>query len=466
MQICEILQSLFESKQATLSSISRLSGIHKGTLHRFVNGERDVKFNELMRISSALGLSSAQKALLFDTFFNELYGEKEMELARFVISQLPSAYDPLPVAVPDRGYDTYPENGFMPDMEKVHAAIFSVTEIESGKIYTNFPFENKILDEFFFRKAQNKDIELLHFVRHIQKDGDKENIYSLIRALRYMNIGAFPYVSSDLQFSNAAGVLPYFVVTQKGAVLFNERFGFITVNKISVSELIDTIENAIPQTVRIGRKPTDIMDIKNTAASIAVTEKLLEFCKYPPCLAKYITREMMQAAANDVPHKDQLIDICAKHYAGVAGNKNIIFFTTVAGLEDFACTGNFYGIPPEFVHEFSPEIRVEILNKTKNDIETGNMYILRRNDAIPDGLVFECGIDYLTLRGTDTTIPQFALGMGFVSIFDDMYYIKLTHIVAELLIANGYVHNTDAALQLIDTCIALAENDMQQAHTQ
>ncbi len=466
MQINESLQSLFESKQATQNSISRLSGINKGTLHRIVYGKQDVKFDELVKISSALGLSSAQKTLLFDTYFNEIYGEKEMELTRFVISQLPTAYDPLPVTVPDKGYDTYPENGFMPDTEKVYEAIFSVTEIESGKIYTNFPFQNKVLDEFFFRKAKNKDIKLLHFIRYVRKDGDKENVHFLIRALRYMLIGQFPYVGSKPQFGDTTSILPYFVVTQKGAVLFNEQFGFITENKISVSELIDSIESAIPQTVCIGRKPTDIMDIKNAAVSIAATEKILEFCKYPPCHAKYITREMMQAAANDVPQKDQLIDICAKHYASVAVNKNIISFTTVAGLEDFACTGNFYGIPPEFVHGFPPEIRIEILNKTKTDIETGHMYILRRNDAIPDGLAFECGIDSLYIYGMDTTVPQFYLGSEFISVFDDLYYIKLTNIAAEFLIAGGYVHNTDSALHFVDNCIALVENDMRQAHTQ
>lgn len=458
MQLKECLQSLFESKDATQNSVSRLSGINKGTLHRIIFGKQDVKFDELMKISGALGLSLGEKNLLFECYFNDFYGEKEMDSVRFAVAEFPKAGAALPVSVPTKGYDTYPDGGFMGNTEKVEEAIVTVTDIESGKIYTNFPFKNERLDEFFFRKAQNKGIELVHFVEKIQKNGEQQNLFSLMRSVRYMSIGQFPYMLDIWQSGAETQLLPYFVVTKKAAVLFNETFGFIAEDGNSVARLTEVVEGMRSSLPRLGKKPADIMEIKNlTAGSSLAGNDLITICKYP-CFAQHLTREMMYAAANDVPNKEQLIEICASHYSHLLNGINMYNFVTLPGLEDFAKTGNFYEIPPEFVHGFPVDVRVELLNRMKDDIENDLFYILNRPDAIPDGITLECYSDATLISGTDTSVPHFALGTGFRYAASDPYYIKVTRIIKEFLIAGGYVYSRDSALRIMDNCITLAKS--------
>ena len=444
MQLNECLQSLFESKGATQNSISRLSGINKGTLHRIVYGKQDVKFDELMKISGALGLSLGEKKLLFDSYFDDIYGEKEMDSVRFAVSEFPKAGTALPVSVPTKGYASYPNGGFMPNMEKIEEAIVTVTDIESGKIYTNFPFKNERLDEFFFRKAQNKSIELVHFVEKIQKNGEQQNLFSLMRSVRYMNIGQFPYMLEIWPSGAETQLLPYFVV--------------IAEDKKAVAHLTEVVEKMAPSLPRLGKKPADIMEIKKlTAGSSLASNDVITICKYP-CCEQHITREMMYAAANDVPNKEQLIEICASHYSHLLNGINMYNFVTLPGLEDFAKTGNFYEIPPEFVHEFPVDVRVELFNKMKKDIENDLFYILNRPDAIPDGITIECYSDATLISGADTSVPHFALGTGFRYAASDPYYIKVTRIIKEFLIAGGYVYSKDSALRIMDNCITLAKS--------
>lgn len=463
MQTDECLRAMFEDKNASLNSISRLSGINKGTLSRIVYGKQDVKFDELMKISSALGLLYGQQKLLLDTYFNEMYGKKDMDAVHFVLEEIPTAFDPPDVDVPDRGYTSYPENGFLPDMKSVYEAIFTVTDIESGKIYTDFPFENKVLDEFFFRKAKKEGIELFHFIKNIHKDGEKQNLHSLIRALRYMNIGQFPYATDEWQFTDDMNILPYFCATQKGAVLFNGEFGFVTVNGDSAADIIKKAERMLSRAECLGKKPADIMDIKNFSVGLKLDGGVIDICKYPPCLAKYVTREMMYSAAKDVPNKDSLIDICCVHYGAAAENENIVGFLTLPGLEDFAATGNFYGIPPEFVNGFPREVRIEILNAIKKDFAAGKLYLLSRADAIPDGLTIEVDSEKVCVYGTDTSVPQFCLCSEFFFELADPFCVKLMRIAKEILISCGGVYGTAAAARVADNCIALAANDMRQS---
>ena len=209
---------------------------------------------------------------------------------------------------------------------------------------------------------------------------------------------------------------------------------------------------------RLGKKPADIMEIKNlTAGSSLAGNDLITICKYP-CFAKHLTREMMYAAANDVPNKEQLIEICASHYSHLLNGINMYNFVTLPGLEDFAKTGNFYEIPPEFVHGFPVDVRVELLNRMKDDIENDLFYILNRPDAIPDGITLECYSDVTLISGTDTSVPHFALGTGFRYAASDPYYIKVTRIIKEFLIAGGYVYSRDSALRIMDNCITLAKS--------
>lgn len=457
MELHECLQSLFESKKATLSSISRLSDINKGTLHRIVYGKQDVKFDELMKISNALGLSLGERELLFDLYFDGIYGATDMEIVRYLIAEVPKAFHPLNVTVPEKGYDAYPKDGYMPTCEKVYEAIYTVSDIDSGKIYTNFSFKDAHLDEFFFRKAQKDSIELVHCVEKIQNGGERTNLQSLLRALRYMQIQQFPYLVELWQSGAGSQLLPYFVVTQKGAVLFNDTFGFITIEQDAVASLISVLDKNIASAPRLGSVPSDIMSLKNTTAALqSVDGNLSLFCKYP-CCSNILKREWMYDAARDVPFKEQLIEICATHYEQLFAYTEMTMFTTLPGLEDFAKTGNFYQIPADFVHGFSPKVRIEFFEAMKKEIEKDRFFILVNPDAIPDGVTVECYANYTAIGGADTSTPDFGLGMQYHYTATDPFYVKIMKIMSEYLISSSRVYPKDVALRMINNCIALVE---------
>ena len=456
MVLSEMLQSLFEEKGASLNNISRLSGINKGTLHRIIYGKQDVKFDELMKISCALGLSSGEQRVLFDSYFNGVYGEREMNAVHFIVREGPKAYEPLKVDVPEKGLDGFPKDGFLPNIAKVYEAIVSATDIDSGKIYTNFSFENERLDEFFFRKAQQKGIELVHVVKNIQKDGEIENIRVVIRSLRYMNIGQFPYVFDSRNKEDIGQLLPYYVVTEKFSVLFNDSFGYITNGSDANGRVKENVEKTVQTLTRFGTKPESLLDMRNMWFSGSFKDGYTAYCRYP-CVAKYLTRDAMHAAAKDMPGIDKLIEMCYSYYSDLFNSDSPGFFTA-AGIENFVRTGNFYEIPAMFTDGFLPKARVEMLTAMKEDIKNGRVLILNSNDGIPDGMDIGVFRDAVLLTGTDASQPNFTLSDGYIYKTADPYYVKLMHIMGEYIVACGYVCKTETALRIVDNCIAAAEN--------
>lgn len=435
-----------------------MSGMNKGTLNRLLGGSRSAKFNDILTISNVLGLTSGEREMIFNTFFGEMYGERDMSAVRFAVKEYPRADYSAADSVPDRGYDKYPESGFMPDMQKVEDAIFSITDLEDGTIYTNFEFKNRRLDDFFFQKASSGRLELVHFVEKIQNGGELENLYTLIRSIRYMNLKQFPYITNIWQTARETQLLPFFVLTKKAAVLFNDSCGFITDRPGAIAHLTATVQKMASSATRLGSTPADIMEVKNLAAGSAIrNDEMITMCKYP-CFAAHITREMMYEAANDVPHKDQLIEICASHYEALLKNAPKTQVTTLEGLEDFAVTGNFYEIPAEFVHGFSPQTRVALLEAIKAEIANGTFFILNKPNALPEGVILECYSDKTVIAGADTTQKDFGLAMQFRYSAQDPFYFRLMRIMKEYLIASQHVYPAEAALRIIDNCITLAKN--------
>lgn len=457
MQMNECLQEIFKNKGLTQNGVSKITGINKGTLNRLLNGKQNVKFDEILTFCNNIGLTSGERDLIFNTYFRGIYGDYYIDAATFAIEEFSKADDRAADSVPSRGFSVYPDSGFMSDFQKMEEAIYSVTDIDSGRIYTNFPFSNKRLDDFFYDKAKKGNIELVHFVEKIQNGGETENLYTLIRSLRYMNILQFPYVINIWNSGNETQLLPYFVMTEKGAVLFDRTSGFITVSDRSIAHLMDTVQKMAAASIRFGKKTADIMEVKNIiAGAVSHKTEIISFCKYP-CFASYVTREMMYEAANDVPNKDQLIEICAAHYEILLTNAQKTQFTTLDGLEDFALTGNFYEIPGDFVHEFSPKTRVKLLEAIKNEIKNDRLYILNKTNALPEGIAIESYTESTVITGTDTTQKNFGLAMKFRYKANDPFYFKITRIIKEYLIAAQYVFSVEASLRFVDNCITIAK---------
>ena len=293
MQLEEYIQQLFDGKNASINGVSNLTGINKGSLHRMLSGSQKIKFEQLMKISDALTLSYGEQEALFNHYFEEMYGSRTMDSVRLAVAEFSGAFSNASDRIPEKGYDKYPADGFMPNMQSVEEAIVTTTDIESGKIYTNFSFENKRLDDFFFKKAESGKIELIHFVEKIQNNGELSNIHSLIRSLRFMNIGQFPYMQNLWQTGSDWQILPYFVITEKALVLFNDSCGFISIEPRAVKKVLDTVQNMAASAKRLGQKPTNIMEIRNLVAGASVSGcGMTSFCRYP-CFSAHITKEMI-----------------------------------------------------------------------------------------------------------------------------------------------------------------------------
>lgn len=459
MLIGDLLKSTIKDKGMSITGINKQTGVNKGTLHGYVNNSREISFDDLIKISGALGLTAGEKKLLFGMYFESVYGEKDMKAVRCAVEEMPRAFLPPTLDVPEKGYDTFPEDGFLPNIKKVYEAIVTATDIDSGTIYTNFSFEDVHLDEFFFRKAQQKDIELVHVVKKVQKDGEIDNIRSVIRSLRYMQIGQFPYIFEAWHKNDLGQLLPYYVATKKSAVLFNDKFGYIANGDNAKGELEEAIKKMVRSLPRLGEKPGDIYTVQKMwyNAGVASSDCYIEFCRYP-CIAEFVTLEMMRAAAKEMPGIDKLVEMCYTYYKSLL-SCNKVLYTTVSGLKDFAQTGNFYTIPEAFTDGFSPEARVEIFNRMKENIESGQMYILSNDNAIPDGIEISSGNNATILCGADTSKKNFMFPSEFLYFANDPYYIKLMRIMKDYLISCNYVHPKATALQIITDCIALAKPD-------
>ncbi len=459
MLLGELIKSMIEDKGMSINSVSKQSGVNKGTLLRYIRNTQEVTCDHLIKISAALGLTAGEKKLLFDPYFESVYGEKNMQAVRLVAKEMPQAFCPPTLDVPDKGYDTFPADGFLPDIGKVYEAIVTATDIDSGTIYTNFSFDDKHLDEFFYRKAQQKDIEFVHVVKKVQKDGEFSNIHSIIRSLRYMQIGQFPYILEAWNKNDLGQLLPYYVATEKSAVLFNDKFGYVANGDDANRKVTENIKKTVQSLPRLGEKPGNIYTVQKAwyNTGLASSDFYVEFCRYP-CIAKYVTLEIMRGAAKEMPGIDKLVEMCYTYYSGMP-LANMVNFVTVSGLEDFARTGNFYTIPEVFTDGFSPEVRIEMFNRMKESIESGNMYIFTNGNAIPDGLEVASGAAATILCSADTSKKNFMIPSEFLYFANDPFYIELMRIMKDYLITYNYVHPKATALHIIADCIALAKHD-------
>ncbi len=455
MTATKYLQQLFKKYNPSVNGLGRIAKINGGIISQYKSGKREIKdFDTLVRIAKAMGVSDKEYTRLCDLYFAEMYSSAELEAVKTVIAEMPNVMkdaSPFPVK---KSADT-PTDGCLANKEQIDSAIVTLCENAVGNIYTNIPFTDAALDDFFFALLQKENINLIRFFEE-EETPDADSIRALMRTLRFFRHQSFPYIVAKPHSVDSTDIFPYFIIAENGYVLCNDSFGIISSDKQSIRKVVEKAENIRASAMQFGRKLESILECVSFGAPEKNKTVEMGCVGIYPCVGTYLSKEDMAASGNDVPNAEALVDFCYAHYSSCNNIYGKTYYTTQKGILDFAKTGNFYNIPPVFVHGLPAKNRRDVLDRIYSEIENDRLYIINTDVlSIPDGIHMDYEGAQVALTAFDSTVEQFCISDIYYRT-NSPYYLKLAKLLLQYLKNDRYTYDKQSALHMVGCAKKLA----------
>lgn len=175
-----------------------------------------------------------------------------------------------------------------------------------------------------------------------------------------------------------------------------------------------------------------------------------------PCIGQYITHELVDSYVNQaLPQREYLVNSVTEMYADMKTNTPLrASFFSDKGLHTFATTGKIRYFPTSIVLALRPETRVYFLQCIKDSIlqDQQSFFAIKESSlCVPDLVsceVFEGG--HISFHLNDSHLPH-------------VFYMSESSVVEALmdffqsLKTAPTVYNKEETLDLLDTCIQLAQ---------
>lgn len=460
----KLLDEIMNRHELSMSLLDKMSGVSKGVLHKIINGEVNMSHANFKKLLSALPFTAEERKEFYSSFYSEMYGKNVISTVEKVLAEYNKIDENRTNFKIAEGLKEEPEGGFLDGKRNIYSAIYDITQ-STQSIYTNFPFDydGGVLDDMFYSlAAENKDLHLVHFIEFYNEDGAGDNISTYMRTLRYMNLEKIPVSLSVKNKVNNFSPLPYFVYGNSGIVFFGNDIGILVRDKKALDAFDGYVKQLEKDARPCGVHINNLFELKNVTSASAVT-KITQYYSIQayPCIVFYLSLDDIMAVAKpegklDLPFSyEQQVLLFYSYYEnyGKLINKLNLSFCSVEGLDEFALTGRFTEAPKNFSKPFSPEMRIQLLDKVAESIKNDRAFVLdSKKIKIPDKISIGFDDSGVSVFGDDGDF----LGSTFFSFVDTPQFISAFSLLPEYLINCGYVYEKENALRYIENAKAIA----------
>lgn len=461
MKFGEYLEKCIREKNISISSLTKVTGINRGGLYSVFKGERPLKEDKLFALFENVGFSVKEEQTLTELYFSDVFGQSDFNKIKQMIHLINNLE--LPAKEHKEFINSFSKKFSLTGKEEILSALkYILEEIGNSKVITNYSYEDERTDNLFygFVKSGNSE-QLIHILSFSEKSSELHNINAIFSSLKYMYLNCFPFYKYQ---TKSEQIFPYFAVTDKYALLFNDYHAVFIEDPQSVKQILSKAETIASKCDSLGTVTDDVMFIKDMyAKGLSKTEDnfndLISYCGYP-CVAPFADYDLMYSITREeLPEKELLVNIAYDHYQSLYANADFTFLYTLNGLKRFAETGNVYEIPAVYVTNLSKKYRLHVLNQIIEAVKEEKIYLV--NDEkfnIPENIEIEDYFSKVIINAFDCSKNNFYSCEKFLSTLNDSDIIHTFKILKEYLIRARMVYPKQYAEIYIKNIIVKLEN--------
>ena len=450
------LEKCLKKHDISLNSVANTLGLNRGDLYHIIDSKRKLKPEAFKKLVESFGFMPEEERRLTDLFFSSFYGEKEFERIKFIIESLNSFNKNLEVKeqkIPD-----FKKNFALGGKTEILSAVKYLCENSDSEIITNYPFENKKMDALIYSMCKDGEIRSLkHIVTFLNESGPIENLRTLFCGLKFFYEQQFLYYYYENSEDGDKSLYPYFVASENGAVLYNEKSGIYIDDEDVVEDVLKRAEKMLSECEQLGSEMPNIFELKDTyVAAVTNGPEIYEICPIP-CLMCYSDKEFFYSISKpDLPNREFLVNVANDHYSNI--NKLVKYnqYMTVEGLDFLFKERECLEMPSEYADRMSKETLKRLFEKLRSAIESGYARILDTNKLnAPTNLQIEITANgamiygYIFREGENTEKPFLvvikdkSLMASFTNFFD---YLERGDFIYSKDTAMAYVSNRIVSL--------------------
>lgn len=415
------LKCLIDRSGQSISSLSRLSGVERTSIHKALTDERILAYKSVEKLVRVFCLSPQEKTKLLKYHSMLLQGEELFESRKNIADILRKLAD-LPSSAP-AGRQSQ-SSSLLPlsiaDGQMFHGEI-AVTDIsksvldleimncETPCVYLNFSLEDSFLQTYIFLlyRQVDKAIDIRHIVPFpYLKNMETSTKYGL-RLLEWilpLCLAADNHYRPYFYYEHAAAPsysdpMPYFILTgghllclaqdMKTAVLYTNP-SLISYYRQYTLDMAKQCEPLLT----CSKGPFDILE---QYVDYSMPDGYYTIMPQP-CFGKFYTRDFITSKVpRELPFYETLVDAADTRFQLLRDlNSNYYTLFTYEGLLEFCKNGIFCDMPREYVKACTPAERLSMMQSLREGMADGSITGMIVNPAalqIPEYLTFTISPD-------------------------------------------------------------------------
>lgn len=424
----EYLEECIKKRGIPVGTAASQIGINRGNLYSVFSGKRKISEKSLSRLVSFLELSNTETEKLYNKYFELEYGKNEFKRVQCIFDILNKMPDYYEAQKPDVGVVNDFRN--LCGEEEILAAADYIIANSSGEITSNYSCRLEKLDDLFFYYVQKEGFRFRHLVYlpfDLKGTQDLENLFSCVR---FMQERCFPYLVEVSSLKANTLVYPYFIVSEKYVMVFDEASGTV-IESESFAETFSEKINEIffKKAERVGDVPGDILEIKDlyNKSFVPGSDFRFEFGSYP-CVAPYGDKKFFSDIAVDsMPEdlKNELVNVCYDHYQRMLLNVDIVHILAYDAIDKMIEKRVVDELPGDYCKLMNEEQVLHFLQIILEKIKEDKVFILdERCFHISDNLFIEINSVFFTLSGTDLSDENFMIPQSFYAVIHNKMLIS------------------------------------------
>lgn len=446
-----ILDETASENNWSKSLFAKSLGLNRGNYYKIISGQIRMTEDMFYKMFDNNKFTKIQESLLKEAYWRESYRSDVLEHILFIkdsfdeLSKDPVCVKKLGAYTPNSSCDTI--IGITSIVKAIEFILNDELENESPQIFTNYPYENKNIDNHVFEilsKSQKK-VDFQHIVRFNTDNTSTKNLSNVFSSIKYarMNYNTYYYYINNMLADEIDILYSGFFISSKYVLLLNssESIGILSSEPDMLKASITAAELVFQRSKPLVSYFENAFTFKNELEKHQI--HLTGSFDSIPCIVSYADATIVDAMIRDnIPNRDLIVQSIIHHFSILSGEtaKNYDKFYTVSGTKFFADTGETYVAQHDIAPEFPPEIRAVLISRLleafKNDLERKMHFIDETKFTIPMSFILECSESAVQIAMTTNNDNSF-YGQGLITITDPSILSDFNNFI-QYLIKAGY----------------------------
>lgn len=428
----EYFEECVDNCGKSISLIAKRIGINRGGLYHVFKESRKIKSDDLFAVIKFIGLSPEKEKKLVNLYFSEYYGKAQYERILLLKNCIQSLKPFEQIEKEDIG--EFNKSFILKNEDEVISAVDFVINKSEGGITTNYSFEQKRIDSLFYYSVQNQKISEFKHIVAIEKDNCSELVKTIFDSMKFLYYQYFPFFTYVSQVNCQMDIYPYFVLSGKYVVLYNNDDGIFIDNDEAVLLFMQKVKLILNNCGQFGSNQGDILDVKNRSVQFATDEEVMVFDNHP-YIGLYQDLELFENLAQpNLENKQVLVQIAHEHYKDISENSGVKNYLTLGGIDDFIHYGNVTEIPKKMKTPLSKKQLYKAAVRLYKAFDNESACMLDNEKfSFSSDFSFEANSDTVFFLGSNSKSSDFCTGEVFFAKIENVQLAEMVKNFGEYL---------------------------------